>query len=100
MVPAAAAAAERDHPIMLEVVHLRDRVDYQASCDVTDGLGTTRTSTFVGQTNSSVRFVGIRVACHLRSPDAGTFQATLRNADSVLAREQVTASQSVTLMVR
>ncbi|MFA7431740.1 MAG: hypothetical protein WCZ23_16395 [Rhodospirillaceae bacterium] len=95
-----ASAAGGDHPILLEVVHLQDRVAYQASCDVTDGLGKTRTSTFDGQTNSSVRFVGTGVACRLRSPDAGTFQVTLRTNEAVLARVRGTASQSVTITGR
>lgn len=95
-----AVAGDRDHPILLEVVHLRDPMAYQASCDVTDGLGTTRTSSFVGETNSSVRFIGTRVACRLRATDAGPFQVTLRTAGTVLARARGTAEQPVIIAAR
>lgn len=95
-----AAAADQDHPILLEVVHLRDPMAYQASCEVTDGLGTTRASSFVGETNSSVRFIGTRVACRLRATDAGPFQVTLRTAGTVLARARGTAEQPVIIAAR
>lgn len=95
-----AIGAEVDRPIVLEVVHLEERLAFQASCDVTDGLGTTRTSRFAGQTNSSVRFVGTGVACRLHSSDAGLFQATLRNAGTVLARARGGASDDVMIAAR
>jgi|GEM_PF-1623697 len=95
-----ATGAEVDRPIVLEVVHLEERLAFQASCDVTDGLGTTRTSRFAGQTNSSVRFVGTGVACRLHSSDAGLFQATLRNAGTVLARARGGASDDVMIAAR
>ncbi len=98
--PGTALGAESDHPIMLEVVHLQERLAFHASCEVTDGLGTTRTSSFVGQTNSSVRFVGTNVACRLHSTDAGLFQVTLRNADTVLARARGGASDDVMIAAR
>lgn len=95
-----AAAADKDHPILLEVVHLQEPTSYQASCEVTDGLGTTRASSFVGETNSSVRFIGTRVACRLRATEAGPFQVTLRTAATVLARAQGTAAQPVVIAAR
>ncbi|MGC2856829.1 hypothetical protein ACM64Y_15260 [Novispirillum sp. DQ9] len=95
-----AARADQDHPITLEVIHLRDPMAYQASCEVTDGLGTTRASSFAGETNSSVRFLGTRVACRLRATDAGPFQVTLRSAGTVLARARGTAEQPVIIAAR
>lgn len=95
-----AAASDRDRAFLLEVVHLEQRLGYEAVCDVTDGLGTTRTSTFNGETNSSVRFIGTRVACLLQASKAGPFEVTLRSTDTVLARAQGAASGPVTIAAR
>lgn len=95
-----ATAADLDRPIVLEVVHLEDRLAFQASCDVTDGLGTTRTSSFAGQTNSSVRFVGTGVACRLHSSDGGMVQVTLRNDETILAQAHGGASDGIMIAAR
>lgn len=97
-----AVGAGLDHPILLEVIHLEERLAFHASCEVTDGLGTTRTSSFVGQTNSSVRFVGTSVACRLHSTGAGAglFQVTLRNGETVLARARGGATDAVMIAAR
>lgn len=90
-----------DQPFVLEVVHLGPQgAGYEASCDVTDGLGITRSSTFTRRVDGTVRLVGTQVACALRGSGDGLLQVILRSGQKILMRVEGPTNQPLTIAAR